>query len=71
MRADAASVEAENPGKSVPVDLVTTSASGLDPHISPASAEPQLPRVRRERGMRADEVQELAAEHTADRQLGF
>ena len=58
-------------GKSVPADLVTTSASGLDPHISPASAEFQVPRVSRERGMRADEVQELVAKHTADRQLGF
>jgi potassium-transporting ATPase KdpC subunit len=71
VRQDAASLQAENAGKPVPVDLVTTSASGLDPHISPASAEFQLPRVARERGMRADEVQELVAKHTADRQLGF
>ncbi len=71
VRQDAASLQAENPGTSVPVDLVTSSASGLDPHISPASAEFQVPRVARERGMRADEVQELVAKHTADRQLGF
>ena len=71
VRHDVASLEAENPGKSVPVDLVTTSASGLDPHLSPASAEFQVPRVARERGMRADEVQELVAKHTAGRQLGF
>ena len=71
VRHDAASLESENPGKPVPVDLVTTSASGLDPDISPASAEFQVPRVARERGMRADEVQELVAKHTADRQLGF
>ena len=71
VRHDAASLEAENPRKSVPVDLVTTSASGLDPHLSPASAEFQVPRVARVRGMRADEVQELVAKHTAGRQLGF
>jgi K+-transporting ATPase ATPase C chain len=71
VRQDAASLGAENHGKPVPVDLVTISASGLDPHISPASAEFQVPRVARERGMRADEVQELVAKHTADRQLGF
>ena len=71
VRQDAASLGAENRGKPVPVDLVTTSASGLDPDISPASAEFQVPRVARERGMRADEVQELVAKHTADRQLGF
>jgi len=71
VRQDAASLQAENAEKSVPADLVTTSASGLDPHISPASAEFQVPRVSRERGMRADEVQELVAKHSADRQLGF
>jgi K+-transporting ATPase ATPase C chain len=68
---DTASLQAENPGKSVPVDLVTTSASGLDPHISPASAEFQVPRVARERGMPADEVRQFVAKHTAGRQLGF
>jgi K+-transporting ATPase ATPase C chain len=68
---DTASLQAENPGSSVPVDLVTTSASGLDPHISPASAEFQVPRIARERGMPADEVRQLVAKHTAGRQLGF
>jgi len=68
---DTASLQAENPGNSVPVDLVTTSASGLDPHISPASAEFQVPRVARERGMPADEVRQFVAKHTAGRQLGF
>ena len=71
VRQDTASLQTENPGKSVPVDLVTTSASGLDPHISPASAEFQVPRVARERGMPADEVRQLVAKHTAGRQLGF
>jgi potassium-transporting ATPase KdpC subunit len=55
----------------VPVDLVTSSASGLDPHISPAAAAFQAPRVARERGMSADEVQRLVAAHTAGRQWGF
>jgi K+-transporting ATPase ATPase C chain len=68
---DADSLHAENPGESIPVDLVTTSASGLDPDISPASAEFQAPRVARERGMRLDDVRQLVAQHTAGRQLGF
>jgi K+-transporting ATPase ATPase C chain len=68
---DTASLQAENPGNSVPVDLVTSSASGLDPHISPASAEFQVPRIARERGMPVDEVRQLVAKHTAGRQLGF
>jgi K+-transporting ATPase ATPase C chain len=71
VRQDTASLQAENPGKSVPVDLITTSASGLDPHISPASAEFQIPRVVRERGMSADEIRQLVAKHTEGRQLGF
>jgi K+-transporting ATPase ATPase C chain len=68
---DAASLQAENPGKYIPVDLVTTSASGLDPHISPSATEFQVPRVARERGMREDEVRQLVAKHMAGRQLGF
>jgi K+-transporting ATPase ATPase C chain len=71
VRQDADSLHAENPGKSIPVDLVTTSASGLDPDISPASAEFQAPRVALERGMRLDDVRQLVAQHTAGRQFGF
>ena len=71
MRQDAASLQAENPGKPIPVDLVTTSASGLDPDISPAAAEFQVPRVARERGMTEEQVRSLLAKHTTGRQLGF
>jgi K+-transporting ATPase ATPase C chain len=55
----------------VPVDLVTSSASGLDPHISPAAAAFQAPRVARERGVARSEIQRLVDVHTAGRQLGF
>jgi K+-transporting ATPase ATPase C chain len=71
VKADTEKLQAENPGKPVPIDLVTTSGSGLDPHISPAAAEFQVPRVAKERGMSEDEVRNLAQAHTAGRQFGF
>ena len=71
VKADVAKLQAENPGKPVPVDLVTTSASGLDPHISPAAAEFQVPRVARERGMSEADVRNIVAAHTEGRQFGF
>src|SRR5882672_1347930 len=71
VKADAATLHAENPGKPVPIDLVTTSASGLDPHISPAGADFQIPRVARERGMSENEVTLLVAKHTEGRTLGI
>ena len=61
VRADVEKLQSENPGKPVPIDLVTTSGSGLDPHISPAAAEFQVPRVARERGMSEDELRQIVA----------
>jgi potassium-transporting ATPase KdpC subunit len=69
-----ASVDAarmENPSAPVPIDMVTSSASGLDPHVSPASAAFQVARVARERGVSAVDVQRLVDEYTEGRQLGF
>lgn len=71
VKADVEKTQAENPGKPVPVDLVTTSGSGLDPHISPAAAEFQVLRVARERGLNEDELRSIVAAHTAGRQFGF
>src|SRR5580692_7602546 len=67
---DVAKLQAENPGVPIPVDLVTSSGSGLDPDISPAAAEFQVPRIARERGMSAADVRVLVAKHTLGRQFG-
>jgi K+-transporting ATPase ATPase C chain len=68
-----AALRAADPGniQAVPGDLVTASASGLDPHISVAAALYQAPRVARTRGLTAEAVVQLVAQHTEDRQLGF
>jgi K+-transporting ATPase ATPase C chain len=71
VKADVEKTQAENPGQLVPIDLVTTSGSGLDPHISPAAAEFQVKRVARERGVSEVVIRQLVAEHTQGRQFGF
>jgi potassium-transporting ATPase KdpC subunit len=71
VNADVATDQAEHPGAPVPVDLVTTSASGLDPHVSPAAAEYQVKRVAKTRGIGEDQVRMLIAQHTEARQWGF
>ena len=71
VHADVERLQAENPGKPVPIDLVTTSGSGLDPHISPAAAEFQIRRVARERGVSEEELRQIVRAHTSARQLGF
>jgi K+-transporting ATPase ATPase C chain len=63
--------QAENPNAPVPADLVTTSASGLDPHISPAAAEFQIPRVARARRLNEEELRKLVAQFTEARDFGI
>jgi K+-transporting ATPase ATPase C chain len=60
----------ENLNAEIPIDLVTSSGSGLDPHISPAAAEFQIPRIARERRMSEDQVRRLVQNHTEGRQFG-
>jgi K+-transporting ATPase ATPase C chain len=68
---DATGNQADNPGQPVPIDLVTTSASGLDPDISPAAAEFQVPRITRQRGISEDQARRLVQDHTQRRQFGL
>jgi len=71
VKADVANAQAGNPGTPVPIDLVTASASGLDPHITPAAAKFQIWRVAVEREVAEAEIEKLVSEHTEGRQWGF
>lgn len=71
VQGDADRLQAENPGAAIPLDLLTTSGSGLDPHISPEAAEFQVPRIAKERGLTEDMVREAVRQHTESRQFGF
>jgi|SRR5215468_9871755 len=71
VKADVAALRAENPNQPVPIDLVTTSGSGLDPHITPAGAGFQIPRIAKARGMDEKTLAALVAEHTEQRQYGI
>src|SRR5882724_11132475 len=71
VEAQIADLQKENPGKPVPIDLVTTSGSGLDPHITPAAADYQVPRVARERGLTENDVRQIVSLHTEGRTFGI
>jgi K+-transporting ATPase ATPase C chain len=71
VRDDVEKLKAENPGAAVPIDLVTTSASGLDPDISPEAAYFQVPRIAKARNIAEDRVRQLVAENTSDRLVGL
>ncbi len=71
INADAKTLHDENPTQLIPVDLITTSASGLDPEISSAAAGFQIPRVARERGLQESALRDLVQKHTRQRDLGL
>jgi K+-transporting ATPase ATPase C chain len=71
VQADMEKLKQENPGRDIPIDLVTTSGSGLDPDISPAAALFQVPRVAQARNMPEDRLRQLVEEHTRGRWLGL
>ena len=71
VKADVQKLHAENPGAPIPVDMVTTSGSGLDPDISPEAAEFQIPRVAHSRNLKEEDLRALIQKHTKGRELGF
>src|SRR5262249_19368803 len=71
VKGDVENLKKENPSAAVPVDLVTTSASGLDPHISPEAALFQVPRVAKARGMAEDNLRQLVQDHVEGRLFGL
>jgi K+-transporting ATPase ATPase C chain len=70
VQSDADRLQAENPSAPIPMDLLTSSASGLDPHISPDAAEFQVPRIAKERGASEDAIRQVIRQHTQFRQFG-
>ncbi len=71
VKTDLTAAQAENPHAPVPIDMVTTSASGFDPHITPANADFQLPRVANARSITVDQLRAIIAKHTEARQFGI
>jgi len=71
VKADVDDAKVENPGAPIPIDMVTTSASGFDPHITPANAQFQLPRVARTREISIEQLQAVVWKHTEGRQFGI
>ncbi|MBK9153104.1 MAG: K(+)-transporting ATPase subunit C [Chloracidobacterium sp.] len=71
VKGDSEARAAENPGTAIPADLVTTSGSGLDPHISPASADFQVARIAKERGIPERELRDMVSRYSEDRTLGL
>jgi K+-transporting ATPase ATPase C chain len=71
VQGDIDTLKKENPSAAVPIDLVTTSASGLDPHISPEAALFQIPRIAKARNLPEDRVRQLVADHTEGRLFGL
>lgn len=71
VKGDVQKLQTENPGAPIPVDLVTSSGSGLDSDISPAAAEFQIPRIAHSRGMKQEDVRALVQKHTRGRDWGF
>jgi K+-transporting ATPase ATPase C chain len=71
IKSDSAKLHAENPNAPIPIDLLTSSGSGLDPEISPAAAEFQVARIAKDRNISETEVRHLVAKHTLARQFGF
>jgi potassium-transporting ATPase KdpC subunit len=71
VKGDVATAQADNPSAPVPIDMVTTSASGFDPHITPANAEFQMLRIARARGISVEQLRTIVSRHTESRQFGI